>query len=65
MAKSLAVVAALLMIGVAAPAGAASDALAEWEKCAARIRKDMPIPPANVGAQDLTIARYCGKKPEK
>ena len=65
MTKSLAVLLALLTIGAGTQAEAADSALAQWEKCVAKIKKDMPIPPANQGAVDLTIQSFCGKKPAK
>ena len=64
MTKSLAVVAALTMLGAQASA-AELPSLAEYEKCAARIKKDMPIPPANEEAVRLMIQSLCGKKPAK
>ena len=66
MTKSLAVLSTLMLITAAIPAAAAADtALADWEKCAARVKKDMPVPPANQEAIDLMIKSYCGKKPAK
>ena len=65
MTKSLAVLSTLMLIAAAVPAAAADTALADWEKCAARVKKDMPVPPANQEAIDLMIKSYCGKKPAK
>ncbi len=65
MTKSLAVLSTLMLITAAIPAAAADTALADWEKCAARVKKDMPVPPANQEAIDLMIKSYCGKKPAK
>ncbi len=66
MTKCLAVLTALLMTGAVTQSYAAeATSKAEWEKCAARIRKDMPIPPANEGAIQLTIQSICGTKPAK
>ncbi len=66
MTKSLAVLVALLITGASTQGSAAeATSAAAWEKCVARIKKDMPIPPANEGAIQLTIQSFCGKKPAK
>lgn len=66
MTKSLAVLVALLMTGASTQGHAAEAAsAAAWEKCAARIKKDMPMPPATESAIQLTIQSFCGKKPAK
>ncbi len=65
MTRSVAILSALMLIAAIAPAGAASDAMNEWEKCAARIKKDYPIPPATQEALNLMVQSFCGKKPAK
>ncbi len=65
MTKTLTVL-ALFAIGASSQAMAAEAAsVAEFEKCAARIKKDFVVPPASQDAQNLMVRAYCGTKPAK
>lgn len=64
MKKVLICVIALAAMSVGATqASAESDALKAWKECAAKVRKDYPVPPGNVNELNMMIREECGDRP--
>ena len=51
------------LIPIAGFAGYAEDKK-KYDECAAKVRKDYPVPPGNVNALNQLIVRECGNPPQ-
>lgn len=54
----------LLASIVPAIALASSEEKKEYDDCVARVKKDYPVPPGNVNAQNQMIRQECGSPPK-
>lgn len=63
-AASLTVIATL--VAAVTPVFAAdTPELKKWKECAAKVRKDYPVPPGNINALNQLIKEQCGDRPSK